>query len=212
MRYLVIYYNLNDIKSQEKELRKKEKNEIMKKTIAIVLALLLVIGGISGILALTKKQGKTDYIPQIVTFTIGDIEYSVKQGETWQDFLATEKAPNNLTVSSDGYIYVVNSMGAYLYNAQNERVVSETIIQEGSYTLETFLIHFTIDSRTCMAENGMTWEEWIASKYSDSTLEIASDDKMIQKVTGYSLCSPENGVRYVYSNDVINNNWAYLLS
>ena len=180
----------------------------MKKTIAIILALLLVLGGISGILALTKKQGKTDYIPQIVIFTIGDIEYSVKQGETWQDFLDSENTPSNLIVS-DGYIYLKDSFGVYLYNAQNERVVSETIIQAGYYTLEMFLIHFTIAGLTFTAENGMTWEEWIASKYSDSTLEIDSDGRVIQKTSGYFLTAPEYGVRYVYNKDFINNGWDY---
>lgn len=184
----------------------------MKKILAIVLSLLLIVGVVSGINALTQRRGNTEYIPQIITFTISDTEYSVTQGKSWAEFLGTENAPKNLTVSSEGYIYVVNSMGAYLYNAQNERVVADAIIQAGSYTLETFLIHFTIDSRTYTAENGMTWEEWIASIYSDSTLEIDSDGKVIQKTTDYSLHCPENGVRYVYSNDVINNNWAYLVS
>ena len=112
----------------------------MKKTIAIILALLLVIGGISGILALTKKQGNTDYIPQIVTFTIGDIEYSVKQGTTWAEFLSDSNSPENLTVSSDGYIYVINSSGTYVYNEEDERVSSTSKITESSYKLVMFLL------------------------------------------------------------------------
>ena len=184
----------------------------MKKVLAAVLSLLLIVGVVSGINALTKRSGNTEYIPQIITFTINDTEYSVTQGKSWADFLVTEKAPNNLTVSSDGYIYVENSSGAYLYNEQNERVVSETIIQAGSYTLKTFLIRFTIAGITYTAENGMTWQEWINSKYSDSTLEIDSDGKVIQKTTGYFLTAPEYGVQYVYNNDFINNNWAYLVS
>ena len=181
----------------------------MKKILAVIIAILMVIGVVSGINALTKRSCNTEYIPQIITFTINNTEYSVTQGISWADFLVTEKAPNNLTVSSDGYIYVENSLGAYLYNAQNERVLSETIIQAGSYTLKTFLIHFTIAGIIYTAENGMTWQEWINSKYSDSTLEIDSDGKVTQKISGYFLTAPEYGVRYVYNKDFINNDWDY---
>lgn len=178
-----------------------------KKILALGLSALMIIGLVSGIMAIVKKTNKEVYIPapnssdiiennssnndalpQEITFILSDTEYTVNKGTTWAEFIEGEDYNGNLIVS-DGYIYLKDSFGVYLYNAQKERVVFETIIEAGYYTLEMFLIHFTIEGVTYTAENGTTWAEFIEGEDYNGNLVIQD---------GYIFVSQSMGA-YLYS-------------
>lgn len=68
-----------------------------------------------------------------------------------------------------------------------------------------FLITFTIYDKEYQAEEGMTWEEWVNSKYNTKNWKISNNYILTRGGTLYYANRKEIIPWYVYKSDKINN-------
>ncbi len=141
----------------------------------------------------------------IMTDNLGEITV-----EEYIDELRTQGVINgNETTNVDGSVTVTTTSG-----------IDVTILKEGTYDLKILiegynhiaveLISFTVSDLTnsitnvqCQAEVGMTWEEWIESKYNTNGFSI--EDATIYKKTG------TNTTQVVDSSNIIENGADYYI-
>ena len=80
-------------------------------------------------------------------------------------------------------------------------------------------ITFTIDDVTYKGKEGMTWVEWVNSKYNTIGATTREDNGLIYTKVGETygehelICTVENNIyTYMDKNDVINNNVSYVIA
>jgi len=112
--------------------------------------------------------------PGLITFTIDDVTYQAEEGMTWEQWNNSKYNPGfSLSEDVDGCI-VCSICNEVMYQSTDDGIgtvfYGEKIIPDNLYWLcdcyGKNLITFTIDnSVTYQAEEGMTWGEWVNSKY-----------------------------------------------
>ena len=178
-----------------------------KKILAVVLAVLMIVGVASGITVLVKGVSNEIYIPaleeeipQEITFTLSSIEYTVSNGTTWEEFITSENYSGNLIVQ-DEYIFVYQSMGAYVYSTAEygyEKVLATAEIEAKEYAPKLSYVSFTFGETAYRVERGTTWLEFIENNRTDENFAnlYESDGNIYNSVSFYVL-TYINGESYI---------------
>lgn len=72
------------------------------------------------------------------------------------------------------------------------------------------MITFTIEGITYQAEEGMTWGQWIDSKYNDGSVTALDPVGGMAPVTHNDKIISKNGIMYQYTNKIIENGYNYV--
>ena len=151
--------------------------------------------------------------PDLITFTVGNETLQAERGMTWLDWLVTSYNTTTFTIERnyiscfDGKVHQMK----FLCNPSGNVVsVFDTIIVDAVYTLvdqsnvdvsspgggsnaKTY-ISFKVGSGTFIAEEGMTWEEWL----SDSRYNIGGFT-----TDGNYVCESDQCIFYLSNSDEI---------
>lgn len=173
----------------------------------------------SGILYFVYEGGE-------VSFTFNDSSYTVKEGMTWEEWIASDYNTANIGSKYDKYVIVDDRM---LLDSNDECVfLTDEIAPNSSFTGTSYYFTFTIDlsgcegsggtsldgqSLTLMGKNYITFEEFVNRKesqnlfYLNSHFGISADGWALRNITkgGYpaeitvpadSYLSIDNGGSY----------------
>jgi hypothetical protein len=118
---------------------------------------------------------ETTTIPDI-TFTINGVEYTNKYAISWHEF-----AKETEGFDSTGYWYdYVSALPGYksiLHNGVQVKA-RDMIIDGAAYTISG-VIPFTINGLNYSAEEGMTWQKWVASAYNTDGYVIDTEEGVV---------------------------------
>ena len=139
-----------------------------------------------------KWDGSYTIVRQLISFTISTTEdeslsthYS-EENMTWEQWIASEYNTFGLTIGTDSdksVVYYPYQDSNYVLQYNGTQITPTDVIIAGyNYEINTAtLISFTISTTegeslsTNQAEEGMTWEQWIASEYNTSGLTIGTE-------------------------------------
>ena len=148
--------------------------------------------------------------PELISFTIDDITYNALEGMTFMEWC---ESPYNI----DGYIYepissseyrVATSGGDYISINRTWVDASDIIQKDGKYIVGLYkLITFYLtngyaSTSTYTAEMGMSFYDFVNSKYNDGLLTISANNIYYNNCYFHSLNPTdiiENGETYFYS-------------
>ena len=72
------------------------------------------------------------------------------------------------------------------------------------------MISFTIEDKIYQAEDGMTWGQWINSKYNDGSVTSPNLQSEWAVVMQNNIVITKGGVLYQYTKDIIENGYNYI--
>jgi hypothetical protein len=123
------------------------------------------------------------YDPTAFKFYVYGLETQAKVGWTWGDWLTYsaevfgDYVAGDYTATADGHVECTLVYALVMDSEGNHVSVSDQIIANHHYEVDELrLIEFYIDNITYYAEEGMTWEQWVDSKYNDGTYCVARNE------------------------------------
>lgn len=121
----------------------------------------------------------------LFSFTVGGKEYQAEKNMTWYDFFSSDLEGATDFVMT--YDQMQTSTQKYIL-LNGERVSkNSTIVENGQYMIEGVnLITFTIDDATYLAEEDMSWPEWIHSEYNTDGYVVV--ETHVEDNAGRKLC------------------------
>ena len=155
--------------------------------------------GLAPCICLPRKLGG-GVINDTISFYIDDTLYKSPKGYTFSQWVNTSYNYNGWYKNSKKTDRIDN----YNTNTYISGITGSTTIEDGKkYTTESFILNFTIDGTSYMAEEDMTWTQWVSSSYNTNGYKI-SNSKVVDST----------GKKYVYNvrpDDVIVNSNTYTL-
>ena len=125
--------------------------------------------------------------------------------------MSVEVKYNSKTLATveEGYTAVVECKDKKMVD--NIEVVNTTEVYDGSVSVSSALISFTINETSYQVEDGMTWNDLVDSDYNTANVwkgTITVDSQIIIEVSGNNQIVQLNGVD-VKANEVIVDNASY---
>ena len=165
--------------------------------------------------------------PNIITFTVGNDTLQAERGMTWLDWFVTSYNTTNFDIERNyiGYYDRHYYLLKILFNPSGNVVsVFDKIIENAVYTFldqsnvdlsspgggsnAKIYISFKVGSGTLIAEEGMTWEEWLSdSRYNISGF-VTDGDFVFESDSGDFYLSDYNEIA-ISVTDKITYNGAY---
>lgn len=181
----------------------------------IILAFIAIISlfaGMGGSSGGTSNSGSSD---SKVIFVVNDMLLEAPKDTTWEEFVSNESLNTPGFTIVDDNVYLGDSK--VIDSETNLPVTPDMPIDSNiDYKDESYigdsdngsdsgsdnsatLITFTIAGTTYQAEEGMTWEDWIASEY--NTGNYSHSNGLVYPPSHYTVYSSAGGTVY-YKNEI----------
>ena len=146
------------------------------------------------------------------TFKINGISYQMENRMTWYAWTRSEYNTDGFACANENdYVYEAESSNKVTDADGNDVLGTTYIVEGGAYLIKeaVSLISFTIDGTSYQAEEGMTWAEWVASKYNTNGVKIDSLGNVLTS-SGLRIATAQySGAQR--STDIIVANKAYII-
>ena len=144
-------------------------------------------------------NGNQEFIQEIRAYTDDNGNKTYEHGEGWMQYI---REPADYLTSTDATIALSANQGRVL-NEKIEEIKNQPELIEFLLSVENDSNH---TYHRCVAEKGMTFEQWIASSYYDSSYDLSFDNNQLVSTnlwTYYSITDNYSATSYTLATDVI---------